>query len=573
MANEVNTNVLAWMQSSIDDQSKAQILKMLKENETELIDSFCKPLEFGTGGMRGKMGVGTNRMNKYTVGIATQGFANYLKKNFKNIRDIKIVIAYDTRNNSKYFAQIAADVMTANDIKVLLFDNVRPTPELSFAIRNLKANAGIVVTASHNPKEYNGYKVYWEDGAQVLDPHDKNIINEVYSLSIDDVKFTGKPEYLQIIGEDFDSLYLAQLVATSLNPEILKNNNLKVVYTPLHGTGYDLLPKLLNNIGFTNLAVVEKQAVPDGNFPTVKSPNPENGEALTMAIEQAKSSGADLVLATDPDADRIGIAVKDSNGEFVLFDGNQTGSILANYVLSTLNEQNKIKLDDYIVKTIVTSDLLKEIADSYNVKSYEVLTGFKYIARVIKENAGAKFIGGFEESYGYLFSDIVRDKDALMSALLIIEAALTAKKQEKTLIDVLNDLYIKHSMYKTKLINIEKDGVAGLAEINEKLENLREDVPAIINDVNVVIIRDYLDGVESNLFNGEQNKIELPKSNVLQLILEDGTKITIRPSGTEPKMKIYFSFKSKVSAGDNLKNLDEKYDELIKQYLKALDIA
>lgn len=571
MANEVNKNVLAWMQSNIDQETKNEILKILKENEKELLDSFCKTLEFGTGGLRGKMGVGTNRMNKYTVGVATQGLANYLKKYFKNSKEIKVVIAYDTRNNSTYFAKITSQVLAANNIKVYVFDSYRPTPELSYAIRKLKANAGIVITASHNPKEYNGYKVYWDDGAQVIDPHDNNIIAEVNSLSIDDVKYEGNENLIQTIGEDIDSIYISELISTIPNVELFKEStNLKVVYTPLHGTGYPLLPKLLSTIGFKNIFVLESQAIPDGNFTTVKSPNPENKEAFKLAIEYAKTIDADIILATDPDADRIGVALKDTNGDYYLLNGNQTATILTDYILSEYKQKEKLKPEDYIVKTIVTSDMLTEIAEYNGIKTYEVLTGFKYIAKTIREKAGDKFLGGFEESYGYLFSDIVRDKDALMAALYVIEASLYAKNNNKTLLDILNEAYLKYHFYYTKLINIEKEGVEGIEEIKQIIETFREDVPAIINEVNVVIIRDYIEGIETNLFNGEQKTLQFPKSSVIQLILEDETKITIRPSGTEPKMKIYFSFKTKITSIDQISEKEKEFDRKAEAFLNYL---
>jgi phosphoglucomutase len=574
MADKVNDNVLAWMQSNIEEKYKQEILDLLQNNENELVDSFYKKLEFGTGGMRGKMGVGTNRMNKITVGLATQGFANYLKQNFNNLREIKVVIAYDNRNNSKFFAQITADVFSANGIKVYLFDDMRPTPELSFAIRDLKAQGGVVITASHNPKEYNGYKVYWEDGAQVVAPHDKSIISEVEKINIDEIKFEAQKEKIQIIGDDIDSLYLAQLKSVSINPQIIeKNKDLKIVYTPLHGTGIKLMEKALKLFGFENIYLVEEQIVPDGDFPTVKSPNPENPEALELGIKKAKEVDADIILATDPDADRVALAVKNGVGEYKLFNGNQTGSILAQYVLSSLHQYGKIKEDDYIVKTIVTTDLIREIADHYNTKTYEVLTGFKYIAQIIREKAGAKFLGGFEESYGYLFNDFVRDKDSIMAGVLICEAAAWAKNQNKTLSDILNELYLNYGFYKESLVNIVREGKEGSNEIEKIIQELREDAPAIINNVNVIIIRDFLTGIESNLFNGTQKKMEYPQSNVLQFVLEDMTKITVRPSGTEPKIKYYFSVTNKISGIEEIPEVERKTEDLLKEYQKALGIG
>ena len=572
MAETVNSNVLAWMESNIDEEAKQEILKMLQENETELIDSFYKILEFGTGGMRGKMGIGSNRINKYTIGLATQGFANYLKQNFQNLREIKVVVAYDSRNNSAEFAKITAGIFSANDIKVYLFDDLRPTPELSYAIRNINAQGGVVITASHNPKEYNGYKVYWEDGAQVVAPHDKNIINEVKKLTINDINFNAKQEKITIIGDDVDSLYLAELRKVSLRDEII-DEDLKIVYTPLHGTGIKLLPQALGLYGFKNFTIVEEQATPDGNFPTVKSPNPENAEALKMAVNKAKEANADIILATDPDADRIAVGVKKSDGTYELLNGNQTASILAYYIFTQLHEKEKIYTGDYIVKTIVTTDLLKDLAEKYDVKVYEVLTGFKYIAQIIREKVGERFLGGFEESYGYLFGDFVRDKDAIMSGLMVAEVAAWAKKQDKTLYDILLEIYTKFGFYKERLVNIQKEGIHGQNEIKQIMENLRDDAPAIINDVNVIIIRDYLSGVESNLFNATQSKIDLPPSNVLQFVMEDGTKITVRPSGTEPKIKLYFSVKDNLDDIQNFDNVSKELDNRIDNYIKAMNIS
>ena len=568
MAETVNSNVLSWMESNIDKTSKDEIIKMLQENETELLDSFYKKLEFGTGGMRGKMGIGSNRINKYTIGLATQGFSNYLKVNYKNFKEIKIVIAYDSRNNSKEYARIAAEVLSANDIFVFLFDDMRPTPELSFSIRSLNAQGGIVITASHNPKEYNGYKVYWDDGAQIVAPHDKNIIEEVNKLSLNDINFDFKEEKISIIGEDIDSIYLAELKNISFRDSI-EEEDIKILYTPIHGTGIKLLPNAMKIFGFKNFEVFEAQATPDGNFPTVKSPNPENKETLEMVIAEAKTKNSDLILATDPDADRVGVGINKGNGEFYLLNGNQTGSILTYFILNVLKQKNKLFKDDYIVKTIVTTDLISQIAAKFDVKCENVLTGFKYIAQLIREKVGEKFLGGFEESYGYLFSDFVRDKDAIMSSIVIAEAYAWAKNQGKSLWDILMDIYIEYGYYKEKLVNIQKEGQKGQEEIQTIMQNLRDDAPALINDTNVIIISDYLTGIESNLFNGTQNKINLPSSNVLQFTLEDGSKITIRPSGTEPKIKYYFSVNEKLPS-------KEKYDEvdkILEQRLKNLSEA
>jgi len=573
MEENVNKNVLSWMESNIDEQSKSEILSLLKDDDKELIDSFYKNLEFGTGGMRGKMGVGTNRVNKYTIGLATQAFANYLHENFANVKELKVVIAYDSRNNSKEFAQITADVFSANNIKVFIFDDIRPTPELSFAIRNLNAHGGVVITASHNPKEYNGYKVYWDDGAQIVAPHDINIVEGFKKLSINDINFEADNEKIQTIGEDIDSIYLAQIKNVSINTKVIeKQKDLKILYTPLHGTGVRLLPTALNILGFENVNLVEEQAIADGNFPTVKSPNPENAVALEMALEKAKSIDADIVLATDPDADRVGVSVKDNNNEFVLLNGNQTGSILLYYILSNTRLRNKTKNDNYIVKTIVTSDLLEEIANKFNVKTYNVLTGFKYIAQLMREISGARFIGGFEESYGYLFSDVVRDKDAIMSGALICEVAAWAKEKGKTLYDILKEIHVEFGYNKDILVNLVKEGKEGQEEIAKIIQHYREDAPAFINDTNVVIIRDFLSGVESNLFNGEQKEIDLPKSNVLQFVMEDATRITIRPSGTEPKIKYYINIRDKIKSLEEYSDAEMRAEQLALQYKKAFGI-
>ncbi len=573
MVENTNNNVLSWMESNIDEESKNQVLELLKGNEKELIESFYKKLEFGTGGMRGKMGVGTNRLNKYTIGLATQAFANYLHENFKHQKEIKVVIAFDSRNNSDFYAKIAADIFSANNIKVFLFDDIRPTPELSFAIRDLHAQGGIVITASHNPKEYNGYKVYWDDGAQIVAPHDENIIAEFNKLSINDINFEAKSDKIQIIGEDIDSLYLAQIKQVSINPmNIHKQSDLNILYTALHGTGIKLMPDALKLFGFKNINLVEKQAIADGNFPTVVSPNPENAEALSMALEEAKKIDADIVLATDPDADRVGIAVKNNEGEFVLLNGNQTGSVLIYYILSNLKKLGKIKNDSYIVKTIVTSDLIEDIASAYKIKSYNVLTGFKFIAKLIRENEFEHFIGGFEESYGYLFGDFVRDKDAIMSGSLICEAAAWAKDNGKTLFNILQEIYVNYGYNKDILVNLVKEGKSGQDEIKEIIQQYREDPPAFINDVNVVIIRDFLTGVESNLFNGEQKQIDLPKSNVLQFVMEDSTRITIRPSGTEPKIKYYINIRDKVKSIEKLDEAEKHANEIARQYKNAFGI-
>ncbi len=541
-----------WLSSDFDNETKQKVKKLLNKNDNNLIESFYKDLEFGTGGLRGIMGVGTNKMNKYTVGLAAQGFCNYIKKTAKN-KNHKIAIAYDSRNNSKYFAQISADIFSANNFIVYLFSDLRPTPELSFAVRHLSCNGGIVITASHNPKEYNGFKAYWNDGAQLISPHDKNVISEVKKLKIKDINFSAKKELINIIGEDIDNIYLDKIKSLSLSPNQIKNQrNIKIVYTPLHGTGITLVPKALKNLGFKNVNIVKEQAITDGNFPTVESPNPEEKSALEMAIKYAENINADLVLATDPDADRVGIAIKDKNNKFILLNGNQTGTIIINYILSRWKENNKLTGKEYIVKTIVTTDLLTKIAHSYNVDIFNVLTGFKYIADIIKKNENKKtFIAGGEESYGYLAGDFVRDKDAIISCSLIAEAFAFYADKNKTILDVLTDIYKTYGFYKETLISLVKKGKTGTEEIKKIMDKLRNNPPEKINNHNIIKIYDYQKSIKLDLKNNKSTKITLPKSNVLQFITSDDTKISIRPSGTEPKIKFYISVNTK------LKNINE----------------
>ena len=549
---DINENVMkqanAWLNGNIDDESKAEIRKMMEGDQRELTESFYRGLEFGTGGLRGIMGVGTNRMNRYTVGMATQGLANYLKKQFDG--PIKVAIACDSRNDSDTFARITAEVFSANGIKVFLFDGMRPTPELSFAIRHYGCQSGVVVTASHNPKEYNGYKAYWDDGAQLIPPHDKNVIEEVRMItSFDDVKFDGNEELIEIIGEETDILYLDKLKKLSLSPEIIQqHNDIAIVYTPLHGTGALMVPWCLKNFGFTNISMVEEQAVPDGNFPTVKSPNPEESSALRMAIEKAEQEGASLVMATDPDADRVGIAVKDNHGKFILLNGNQTAAVLLYYIFRKWKENGKISGKEYMVKTIVTSELLIDLADKYGIESYDVLTGFKWIADIIRKNEATKtFIAGGEESYGYMIGDFVRDKDAVSSCAMIAETAAWAASQGKTIFDILLDIYKEFGFYLEGLVAVVKKGMSGADEIAAIMERFRNDPPAEINNSKVIMIKDYESSIARDISKGIESRIDLPKSNVLQFFLEDGSKISMRPSGTEPKIKFYFGVKASLN--------------------------
>lgn len=568
----IQLKINKWLSDSYDTDTKNEIEHLKQNNPTELKDAFYRDLEFGTGGLRGIMGVGTNRINKYTVGMTTQGLANYLKKQFTDVPLIKVAIAYDSRNNSSNFAKISAEVLSANSIKVFLFDELRPTPELSFAIRYLKCQSGIVITASHNPKEYNGYKVYWDDGAQLVNPHDKNVIAEVQKIqSIDDVNFKANPELIEIIGSSLDDAYIKEIKSLSLAPDIIKkHSNLKIVFTPIHGTGVKLVPECLKEIGFNSIFTVGEQNIPDGNFPTVKSPNPEEPEALKMAIQKAIELNAELVLATDPDADRVGIAVKDNKGEFILLNGNQTATLLIYYLLTKWHENQKLKGKEYIVKTIVTSELLIEIAKDFKVDFYDVLTGFKYIAEVIRQNEGKKtFIGGGEESYGYLIGDFVRDKDAVSSCCMIAETAAWAASHGKTLYNLLIDIYLKYGFYKESLLSITKKGFSGANEIKQMMLNYRNSPPDKISGLKVVTIKDYLTQKEKNLISGITLPIQLPVSDVIQFFLEDGSKITVRPSGTEPKIKFYFGIKDTLYSiaeyEEMNKTMDIKLSEIINE--------
>ncbi len=522
-----------WLSEDYDKATRDEVKRLMENDPKELEESFYKNLEFGTGGLRGIMGVGTNRMNKYTVGMATQGVANYLKENFKDLPQISVAVSFDSRNNSAEFAKITANVFAANGIKVYLFDSLRPVPELSYSIRHLKCQSGVMITASHNPKEYNGYKAYWEDGAQVTAPHDTNIINEVLKITSPAmVKFDGGEENIQMVGADVDEAYLSDVSTLLVSPESVKNHaDMKMVYTPLHGTGITLVPKILARMGFTNLSLVEAQVESNGNFPTVKSPNPEENSALEMAVALAEEKGADLVMATDPDADRVGIAIRDNEGKITLLNGNQTASILTYYLLRRWKELGKLNENTYIVKTIVTTELMAAMAKAFGVKCYNVLTGFKYIASVIRENEGkATFIGGGEESYGYNAGEFVRDKDAVITCALIAECAAWCADQGKTLYQLLQDIYAEFGLYKESLISLTKKGKAGLEEIQAMMKSYRENPPAAIAGSPVVKVVDY----------NKPEETGLPKSNVLQFYTEDGSVVSVRPSGTEPKIKFYF---------------------------------
>lgn len=542
--NKINT----WLAGNYDADTKAKIQTLLDDNkETDLTDSFYKDLEFGTGGMRGEMGVGSNRMNKYTVGSATQGFANYLNVSFPE-GDISVAIAHDSRNNSPYFAQVAADIFSANGIKVFLFKELRPTPELSFAIRHLGCQGGLVVTASHNPREYNGYKAYWNDGSQVVAPHDKGIVAEVNKIqSVDEIKFEGNPALITMIGEEVDAEYLKTIEHNSINPEVIsRQKDLKIVYSSIHGTGITLVPKALKMLGFENVSVVKAQAEPDGNFPTVIYPNPEEAEAMSLAMAQAKELDADLVIATDPDADRVGAAVKNPEGEWVLLNGNQMASLIIYYLLDAWKKAGKLTGKEFIAKTIVTTNIIDKMCENQGVKCYNTLTGFKYIAAVIRELEGKEqFIGGGEESYGYLIGDAVRDKDAIAACAIIAELTAYAKDNGKSLFDFLTEMYMKYGFYYEGLISLTKKGKAGAEEIQQMMVNLRNNIPATVAGSEPITVLDYNNLTSKNLKTGEITNIPeglgMETSNVIQLVLADGTKVSARPSGTEPKIKFYVS--------------------------------
>ncbi len=569
------TNVQNWLNGKYDEETKAAIRKMMEENPNELNESFYRNLEFGTGGLRGIMGVGTNRMNKYTVAMATQGLANYVLKSFSEVKEIKAAVAYDCRNNSPFFAKITADVLAANGIHVYLFDKLRPTPELSFAVRQLGCQVGVMITASHNPKEYNGYKAYWNDGGQFVAPHDTNVIDEVLKIkTLDDIKMIGSENNIEIIGEEIDKIYLDRVAQNCLLPDVIKRHkDLKIVYTPLHGTGVTLVPAILHKLGFENVTLVKEQAINDGDFPTVKSPNPEEKPALEMAIALAKDIDADIVMATDPDADRVGIAVKRTDGQWMLLNGNQTASVLTYYLLKQWKENNKLTGKEFIVKTIVTSELLKDIAERNGVKSYDVLTGFKFIADKIKELEGKEtFIGGGEESYGFMIGDFVRDKDAVSTCAMIAEIASWAADNGKTFFDILVDLYCEYGFYKEDLLSITKKGKSGSEEIKQMMVNYRSNPPKEIAGSKVVMIKDYQLQKSQDLVSGKEESIDLPKSNVLQFFTADGSKISVRPSGTEPKIKFYFGVKETLSNAADFDATNAALDKKIEAIKQSLEL-
>jgi len=565
-----------WLTGNYDDKTKEEIRLLLNnEDNTALIDAFYRDLEFGTGGLRGVMGVGSNRMNIYTVGAATQGLSNYLKIAFAGLKQIGVAIGYDCRNNSRLFADTAAGIFSANGFKVYLFEDLRPTPELSFAIRELGLQSGIILTASHNPKEYNGYKAYWDDGSQIVEPHDVNIIDEVAKVKVDDIKFNGPKENITMMGAAMDEKFLKKVVSVSLSPDAIKRqHDLKIVYTPIHGTGVRLIPMALAKMGFTNVIHVPEQDVVSGEFPTVISPNPEEPAALKLAIEKAIETDADIVMASDPDADRLGIAVKNDKGEFILVNGNQTVLIFLYYIITRRKELGLLKGKQYVVKTIVTSELAAEIALKNGVEYYDCYTGFKFIAEVIRENEGIKeYIGGGEESFGFLPADFVRDKDAVSSCALMAEIAAWAKDNGRTLFEMLQDIYLTYGYSKEKMKYVVRKGKTGAEEIEQMMVNFRNNPPKHLAGSELLVVKDYETLIEKNLVSGVEKLISQKiTSNVLQFFTKDGTKVSVRPSGTEPKIKFYIEVKDQLTSRDQYYAVEAKTDLKIDQVMKDLGL-
>ena len=573
MDKNIELKINSWLLGNYDEATKTAIRLMQEQNPDELADSFYRNLEFGTGGLRGIMGVGSNRMNKYTVGMATQGYANYLKQCFGN--DISVAIAHDCRNNSRSFAEITANVFAANGIKVYLFEALRPTPELSFAIRHFGCKGGVVCTASHNPKEYNGYKAYWDDGAQMISPHDKNVITEVEKIaSVDDVKWTGGEKNITIIGKEVDEAYLEMVKGLSVYPEICKaQHDLKIVYTPIHGTGIMLVPAALERYGFTNVHIVKEQSTPDGNFPTVIYPNPEETETMSIGLKKAQELDADILLGTDPDADRVGIGVKNNKGEWILMNGNQTAMLAFNYMIEARKAKGIAKPNDMVIKTIVTTDMIDVIAKANAVSCYNVLTGFKWISSLIKEKESKEnYIIGGEESFGLMIGDKIRDKDSVSAVAILCEMAAYEKSKGRSLFDKLLDLYMEYGFYKESLLSITKKGMNGAAEIAKMMEHDRKNPPKQFDGIAVKELLDYELQVGKNLLTGETWKIDLPKSNVLQFVLTDGSKISARPSGTEPKIKYYFSVNTKLNSAAEFESMEKELNEKIARIEKALGL-
>lgn len=574
---DVRSKAQVWLSGDYDAETKKKVQEMLDaDDSTELIECFYKDLEFGTGGLRGIMGVGTNRMNIYTVGAATQGLANYLRKNYGKNAEIKVVVGHDCRNNSRLFAETTANIFSANGIKVFLFEDLRPTPEISFAIRELGCQSGVVVTASHNPKEYNGYKAYWEDGAQVIPPHDTGIISEVNKIKdIKDIKFKGDSSLIEIIGENVDRIYLDKIKALSLSPDVVaRQKNLKIVYTPIHGTGITLIPRALKMFGFENVYGVDSQNVISGDFPTVVSPNPEEPAALKLAVERAKEIDADIVMASDPDADRMGIAVKNDKGEWILMNGNQTAQMFVYYLIRRNKELGRLKGNEYIVKTIVTTEQIAAMAKAYKVPYFDVYTGFKWIANVMREQEGKKrYIGGGEESYGFLVQDFVRDKDAVSACVIMAEICAWAKDNGKSIYELMQDIYLEFGFSKEKGISVVKKGKAGAEEIKKMMTQLRSCPPEEIAGSKVVVIKDYASLRRIDLVSGTSTQMEMPEtSNVLQYFTQDGTKISVRPSGTEPKIKFYVEVRLPLKNRSEYDAVNAAADAKIEAVKKSLGV-
>lgn len=574
---QVTEKANKWLGAEYDAETREAVKAMLEsEDKTELIESFYKDLEFGTGGLRGIMGAGTNRMNIYTVGAATQGLANYLKVAFADLDEIKVVVGHDVRNNSRKFAKIVADIFSANGIKVYLFDSCRPTPEISFAIRHLGCQSGVIITASHNPKEYNGYKAYWNDGAQMIAPHDVNTINYVNEVkSVSEIKFEGDKSKIQIIGEDIDTVYLEKIKALSLSPEaIKKHHDMKIVYTPIHGTGGKLIPRSLKNFGFTNIINVPEQDIESGDFPTVESPNPEEPSAMAMGIAKAKETGAEIVLASDPDADRIGLVIRDNNGEYVLINGNQIALIFLNYLMTRNTELGTLTGNEYIVKTIVTTETIRKIAEAQHIKMFDCYTGFKWIASVMRENEGkGRYLGGGEESYGFLVQDFVRDKDSVSAISIMAEIAAWAKEKGMNMIEMLEDIYLKYGFSREKGISLVRKGKSGAEEIAAIMKQFRENPPKTLAGSPVVVMKDFQSLVKTNTTDGTTEKLDMPTtSNVLQYFTADDTKVSIRPSGTEPKIKFYIEVRDNLKDAADYAAAQERADKKIEQLKKDLGI-
>ena len=573
---QVRERAQEWLSAMYDEETRKEVQRLLENDDpAELIDAFYKDLEFGTGGIRGIMGVGTNRINKYTVGAATQGLSNYLKKIFSELDQIKVAIAHDCRNNSRFFAESSAGIFAANGIKVFLFDDLRPTPELSFAIRELNCQSGIVITASHNPKEYNGYKAYWDDGSQIVAPHDVNIVKEVLEIKPGDISFDGPDGLIEIIGEDIDNRFLEKVKSVSLSPEVVsKHKNIKIVYTPIHGTGVRLIPAALRKFGFANIINVPEQDVVSGNFPTVISPNPEEEAAMEMAIKKAAEADADVVMASDPDGDRIGVAVKNREGKYVIINGNQTAILFIYYIITNLKASGSLKGNEYIVKTIVTTEMMTEIAGRNGIEYFDVYTGFKYIAEIIREQEEyKKYIGGGEESFGFLPADFVRDKDAVSSCALMAEITAWSIDQGKSLFELLLDIYLEYGYSKERMKYIVRKGKSGAEEILKIMSDLRNNPPESLDGSPLELVKDYSTLTEKNLITGRQKKIDRKTtSNVLQFFTVDGSKISVRPSGTEPKIKFYFEVKGDLASRDKFYEAEAEAEAKIDRIMKDLGV-